>query len=123
MDLQKKDIETKADVELMVKTFYAEVVKDSTIGHFFSNVDFEKHLPRMYGFWNFILLDEVGFTGNVFDKHVNLGIESQHFPIWVSYFKNTVDLLFSGEKANLAKQRAELLAYTFDSKLNPKTKT
>ncbi|MDP2386981.1 MAG: group III truncated hemoglobin [Bacteroidota bacterium] len=120
MENAKKDIETKADVELMVKTFYTQVVKDPEIGRFFTHVNFEEHFPRMFAFWNFILLDEAGFTGNVFDKHANLGIESEHFPVWLRHFKNTVDELFVGEKANLAKQRAELIAYTFDSKLNKK---
>ena len=120
MNPEKKDISTKEDVELLVKTFYAQATKDPEIGHFFAHVDFDAHLPRMYAFWNFILLDEVGFTGNVFDKHAQLGIRSEHFPIWLKHFRNTVDSLFAGEKAELAKQRAELIAYTFDSKLNKK---
>src|ERR1700741_2164656 len=110
----KKDVESKTDVELLVRKFYSEVIKNPEIGHFFTHVNFEEHFPRMFAFWNFILLDEAGFTGNVFDKHVNLGIESKHFPVWLMHFRNTVDSLFEGEKAELAKQRAELIAYTFD---------
>lgn len=113
----KKDIENKADVENMVRVFYGKATKDHEIGHFFEKIDFEKHFPRMFAFWNFILLDEAGFTGNVFDKHVNIGIESKHFPVWMKHFKETVDELFAGPKAELAKQRAEVLAYTFDAKL------
>lgn len=120
MNPDKRDINSKADVELLVRTFYAGVIKDPEIGHFFTHVDFEAHFPRMFAFWNFILLDEAGFTGNVFDKHVNIGIESRHFPVWLRHFRTTVDSLFAGEKAELAKTRAELIAYTFDSKLSKK---
>ncbi|MCD6066301.1 MAG: hemoglobin [Bacteroidetes bacterium] len=117
MALSKRDIESRADIEKMVRTFYDSVTKDPEIGHFFAHVDFEHHFPRMFDFWAFILLDEAGFTGNVFDKHMNLGIESKHFPVWLRHFNTTVDSLFEGEKANLAKQRAEVIAYSFDAKL------
>jgi hemoglobin len=117
MALSKRDIENRTAVENLVRTFYSRVTKDPEIGHFFAHVDFEQHFPRMFDFWSFILLDQAGFTGNVFDKHVGLGIESRHFPIWLKHFNETVDELFEGEKANLAKQRAEVLAFTFDAKL------
>lgn len=101
----------------MVRTFYGKATKDPEIGHFFTHTNFVEHFPRMFAFWNFILLDEPGFTGSVFDKHVGIGIESRHFPVWLRLFKETVDELFEGEKAELAKQRAEVIAFTFESKL------
>lgn len=112
-----KNIENKADVELLVRSFYAKVVKDPLLAPHFEGIDFEHHFPRMFAFWNFILLDESGFTGNVFDKHMRLEIDEQHFSRWLKYFHETVDELFTGEKAELAKQRADLLGHTFQSKL------
>lgn len=71
----------------------------------------------MIAFWSFVLLDEAGYTTNVFDKHVNLGIKKEHFGIWLSHFNHTINELFAGPKAELAKQRAEVIAYTFEKKL------
>lgn len=112
-----KDISDKAEVEQLVRAFYSKAVINEDLKLFFINTDFEKHFPRMFSFWNFILLDEPGFVGNVFDKHVGIGIESHHFPIWLKLFNETVDELFKGEKAELAKQRAFVIAHTFESKL------
>jgi hemoglobin len=113
----KKPIENKADVELLVRRFYAKVVGDPLLAPHFEGLDFEHHFPRMFAFWNFILLDEEGFKGNVFDKHIPLKIDERHFKQWLKYFHETVDELFIGEKAELAKQRADLLGSTFQSKL------
>ena len=113
----RKNIETKADVELLVRTFYDRVLQDDLLAPHFAGVDFEAHFPRMFAFWNFILLDEAGFTGNVFDKHVHLNIDERHFKQWLHIFHATVNDLFEGDKAELAKQRADVLGFTFQSKL------
>ncbi len=113
----KPDISTKAHVEQMVQNFYESLLTEVSIKPMFAHIDFKKHMPHMVAFWSFVLLDEAGYTTNVFDKHVNLGIKKEHFAIWLTHFENTVNAHFSGEKAELAKQRANLIAYTFEKKL------
>ncbi|HWY13323.1 MAG TPA: group III truncated hemoglobin [Bacteroidia bacterium] len=113
----KEDIKNKADIELMIRTFYASLLTDEIIKPVFVNTDFEKHMPHMIAFWSFVLLDEEGYKTNVFDKHVNLGIKEEHFEIWLSHFEKTINDLFIGEKAELAKLRAQTIAYTFKVKL------
>lgn len=113
----KRDIENSNDITLLVETFYKKVSQDELMAPHFANTNWEHHLPRMIGFWEFVLLDKAGYTGNVFDAHVHLKIDQRHFDQWINYFKKTIDELFSGEKAEFAKQRAELIAYTFSSKL------
>ncbi len=116
-----KDINTSEDVELLVKTFYKKVVLDELLAPHFAGINFEAHFPRMIAFWEFILLDKEGFKGNVFDKHAeantHLKIDETHFKQWLFYFHETVNQLFEGEKAIFAKQRADLLGFTFQSKL------
>lgn len=73
-------------------------------------------MPHIVHFWSFVLLDEEGYKTNVFDKHLNLPIKPHQFDTWLSVFNGTVDELFSGETADMAKQRATSLAYTFKSK-------
>jgi hemoglobin len=64
-----------------------------------------------------VLLDEEGYTTNVFDKHIHLPIKEHHFEIWLHAFEKVSRRLYIGEKVELAIQRANLIAYTFKSKL------
>lgn len=126
--MAKHDIQSKADIELLVRTFYNSLLTDESIRPVFASTNLEEHMPHMIAFWSFVLLDEVGYKTNVFDKHVSLPIKEEHFATWLHHFEKTVDSLFEGEKAELAKQRAQGVAYTFKAKLgqmgkfNPGTK-
>jgi hemoglobin len=109
----KKDIETKADIELLVNSFYDKVKVDPVIGYIFTDiakVNWERHLPVMYTFWENALFYTGGYTGNPMELHKHLHrvmpLKAEHFRQWNKLFVSTVDLLFSGEKALLAKQRA-----------------
>lgn len=113
----KHDIRNKEDIELMMRTFYGSLLANESINPVFANTDFEAHMPHMIAFWSFVLLDEEGYKTNVFEKHVHLDIKQEHFAIWLHHFMKTVDDLFEGEKADLAKQRAQTIAYTFEMKL------
>lgn len=114
----KKDIQIKEDLVLLVNVFYNRVLQDEKLAHFFAHLDFEKHKPKMVHFWSFVLLDEPGYTTNVFDKHAHLKATSADFNEWVRLFHETVDEMFEGEKAEAAKFRATTLGFTFGSKLD-----
>jgi hemoglobin len=113
----KHDITNSADVELLVKTFYSNLLLNEEVKPIFAHVDFEKHMPHMISFWEFVLLDKEGYTTNVFDKHVNLPLKEEHFAIWLITFEKTVHDLFEGEKAEIAIQRAQTIAYSFQHKM------
>ena len=113
----KPDIKDKTDIGLMIRTFYGSLLTNEIMKPVFANTNFEAHMPHMIAFWSFVLLDEEGYKTNVFDKHVNLGIKEEHFEIWLHHFEKTVNDLFEGEKAELAKQRAQTIAFTFKEKL------
>jgi hemoglobin len=114
----KKDIQNKEDLVQLVDVFYTRVLQDEKLAHFFAHLDFEIHKPKMVHFWSFVLLDEPGYTTNVFDKHANLQAKSTDFNEWVALFHMTVNELFEGEKAEAAKFRATTLGFTFGSKLD-----
>jgi hemoglobin len=118
--MELADIKTEEDVAKVIREFYNVAAKDATIGHFFDNIDWEHHFPRMIGFWSFILLDKEGYKGNVLEKHMHLDLHQPHFDVWLSIFINTIDNNFAGEKAELAKQRARIMAFTFKSKFPEK---
>ncbi len=112
----KHDITCKEDVELLVDKFYTSVLKNESLAPFFEHLNFVEHLPKMVHFWSFVLLDEVGYTTNVTEKHEHMKLNMDLFNTWVDLFKRTVDEHFQGEKAELAKQRAVVLGWTMGSK-------
>lgn len=117
MNYIKHDIKNKSDIELMVREFYKSLLTNESIKPVFAHTDFETHMPHMIGFWSFVLLDEEGYTTNVFEKHLHLPIKEPHFDIWLKHFEETVTRLFSGENADKAITRAQTIAYTFKMKL------
>jgi len=114
-----KQLETAADIHLMVSTFYEKVLQDELLTPFFSKLNFEEHLPKMEHFWRFALLSESGYTTNVTEKHLHMPLEQAHFERWTTLFKQTIDELFEGDLAEQAKQRATLIGRTINSKMNP----
>ena len=112
-----RDIQTRADIEEFITLFYGKVAKDPDLAPFFVNIDWEKHLPQMIHFWCFVLLDEPGYTTNVVEKHLHMPLKAAHFSTWLAYFNETIDTLFSGEKAEAAKQRAAVIGWTIQSKV------
>jgi hemoglobin len=122
---EKLDIQTRSDVELLVNSFYKKVEKDELISHFFNEVvvlDWSKHIPVMYDFWESILLDKHNYKGNPMPAHVSLNEKSpmkkEHFDRWIQLFSSTIDELFTGEKAELAKTRALSIATVMQIKLH-----
>ncbi|MDG1333908.1 MAG: group III truncated hemoglobin [Crocinitomicaceae bacterium] len=111
-----KQIESRDDVQFLVESFYERVVQDDVLAPFFINLDFDMHLPKMVNFWAFVLLDEAGYTTDVTEKHAHMRLKQEHFDRWLALFNATVDAHFTGEKAELAKQRAFLVGWTTKSK-------
>jgi len=113
----KSDIAGREDIELMVRAFYDKVKIDPVIGPIFNdvaNINWEKHLPVMFDFWENTIFFTGGYSGNPMKPHQELNrifpLQEKHFSRWLELFKCTVDELFVGEKAELAKQRAMSIA-------------
>jgi len=109
----KNDIATRADIELLVRRFYDKVVADPVIGYIFTDiarVNWEKHLPVMFDFWDNAIFYSGTYAGNPMKLHEGLNrmhpLKETDFKQWILLFVSTVDELFEGEKAELAKQRA-----------------
>jgi hemoglobin len=113
----KQDILNTEDVTHLVKTFYANLLLHDEVKPIFAHIDFEKHMPHMIAFWEFVLLDKAGYTTNVFDKHVNLRLKESDFTLWLTVFESTIKTLFEGEKVDMAILRTQTIAFTFQQKL------
>jgi hemoglobin len=113
----KHDIQTKADVTLLINEFYNKVRKDQLLAPHFSHVDWEHHTPIIINFWAMILLGDPTYKGNPMSKHLNLPLQKEDFNQWLSLFTRTIDENFSGDKAAEAKQRALTIAGMFQFKM------
>ena len=120
----KKDIATTADIQLLVDTFYEKVKADATIGYIFTEmvtVNWEKHLPVMYKFWENSLFYTGSYEGNPMELHKHLNriipLSADYFKQWTLLFTTTVDELFEGKTAALAKQRAVSIATVMQIKI------
>ena len=109
----KKDIKNREDIERLVRTFYEQVKADPLIGPLFTEIariNWEKHLPVMFDFWENTIFFTGTYTGNPMAAHQRLHqlapLKKEYFDRWLTLFTGTVDELFAGEKAILAKQRA-----------------
>jgi hemoglobin len=124
----KKDIESRSDVELLVNTFYDKVKEDDVIGYIFNDVvkvNWEKHLPVMYNFWENTIFYTGSYSGNPLLTHKHLHrvapLNPEHFQRWIKLFTATVDELFEGNRAELARQRALSIATVMQIKILPQS--
>lgn len=117
----KNDICTREDVEQLVNRFYQKVNRDELLAPMFTKVDWLLHLPVMYQFWENAIFFTGGYVGNPIGTHAYLhkrnSLTSEHFERWLTLFTATVDELFEGDKALLAKQRANSISIVMQTKI------
>jgi hemoglobin len=118
------DIQSREHIELLINSFYVKVKKDDTIGFIFNDiakVNWEQHLPVMYDFWETLLLDATSYRKNAMEVHYILNrrvrLEETHFQRWLKLFSETVDELFSGKTATMAKTKAKSIASLMQFKM------
>jgi hemoglobin len=121
-----KKLESREDIELLVNSFYTKVIDDETIGFFFKDiikVDFEKHLPKMYSFWETILFGQMSYKGNPMAVHFPINqleaMKKRHFERWLELWKQTIKENFTGQNADMAITKSEnianLMAYKMEN--------
>lgn len=122
--MTNNDIRGREDVILLVNRFYDKVRPDDLIGYIFNDiakVDWEKHLPVMYDFWEGVIFYTGSYAGNPMITHRKLNqtvpLTAAHFERWLKLFSATLDENFAGEKTELARQRAISIATVMRLKL------
>lgn len=125
----KNDITSKEDIKRFVDAFYAKMPADDLVGKVFMEVmqvDFSKHLPKMYDFWEMLLFQGTSYQGAPMRPHLQINqihpITPAHFERWLGMFRETVRDLFEGPKAEEAITKAENIASTWAYKLDYLTK-
>lgn len=119
-----KAIENKTDIELLVNSFYQKVQQDPEIGYFFNkvaNVNWEKHLPKMYQFWETLLLGKISYKGNPMAVHFPVNrvspIKKVHFDRWLQLWEQSINENFSGDAAEMAITKAKNIASLMSYKM------
>ncbi|WP_436514995.1 group III truncated hemoglobin [Ekhidna sp. To15] len=112
------DIETPEDLYRLVDSFYDQAKKDSMLGPIFNQFvdDWEPHIQKVSGFWAATIFASGTYRGNPMalhqevDEKLNHSLSQSHFNKWVEIWHETVDSMFMGSKADMAKQRASNIA-------------
>lgn len=119
-----EDIRSREDIEMLVNSFYDKVRKDDVIGYIFQQIigdDWSHHLPIMYSFWETVLLNKAGYSGNPVKKHIEIDkkvpLQQEHYERWLQLWHETLDNLFAGEVAETAKIRAGAMMQLIDMKV------
>jgi len=133
--MEMTDINSDKDVLLLVRTFYGKVRKDDLLGPIFNGVikDWEEHFERLTNFWVSNLFFSKKYKGDPLQKHIevdaahNGGINEMHFGVWLNLWFETVDELFKGDIAQVAKNRARNMGTfihlkIFEARNNPERK-
>lgn len=120
----KNDIGNREDLLKLITCFCNKLLADNSINYLFTEVakiDLPHHLDVLVDFWDNILFQKDTYRKNAMQPHMILhqksALQKYHFETWLKYFNNTVDELFEGEKAFLAKERALSIATVMQIKI------
>lgn len=116
----KRDIESREDIDLLMREFYSTAMSDEVIGYIFTDVvklDLDHHLPIIGDFWDTLLFQSGRYSRhgrNPLIVHSELNqktlLRPAHFSRWLEIFRETVDRIFDGQRAEFLKFRAEMMA-------------
>jgi hemoglobin len=117
----KNDIKNREDVKLLVETFYDRIRTDVYLGPIFNThvKDWPHHFEHLTDFWEGNLFFKKIFNGRPLQTHKRVDsaegylINEQHFGVWLNHWVQTVDELYEGELAEMAKFRARKIGTFF----------
>ncbi len=119
-----RDLAGRDDVLALVTEFYGRAFEDRVLGPIFRDVarlDLATHLPVIADFWATVLFRAGTYRRNLLRVHLDLHerfpLTAAHFTRWLALWTDTVDGLFAGEKADLAKSQAERIAWSLVRRL------
>jgi hemoglobin len=114
----KSDISDRVDVKKLVISFYSKVRIHDILGPIFNHIitDWEAHFELLTDFWEAQLFLKRKYDGNPVSAHqevdqkMNNQVTSAHFGLWLNLWFETIDELFEGDTAWIAKNRAQKMS-------------
>lgn len=119
-----KDITTRADIRLLIDTFYDSVLNDPVMRPVFEDSlpHWDHHKERVVNFWENWLFQTGAYDGGMMWKHSSRHqtqpMTTARFERWLAYWMATVDQLFAGENAEFVKSKALEIGKVLHHKLN-----
>ncbi len=120
----KPDIESRKDIIQLIDLFYNKVNKDDILSPYFNEaakVDWKTHLPKMYDFWETVLLENRIYRGNPMVKHMQvdaiLKLTPEAFRRWLELFHQTLGELYEGPICEKAKFSADTIAQNLQNRI------
>lgn len=121
----KKDIESRMDIECLVNKFYDRARHNPLLGNIFDiviKVNWDKHLPKMYDFWENIVFQTGNYKGHPFFAHLAVNnkenLTSEHFKTWLTLWFQSIDDLFEGPMAEELKQKSKNIKEVWNYKMD-----
>lgn len=113
------DINNREDVAMLVRSFYEKVRKHERLGPIFNTSiqNWEDHFVKLTDFWETNLFWKRSYEGNPMRAHLQVDqaqaepIEQALFGHWLELWFGTLDELFSGQRADMAKEQARNMAH------------
>lgn len=125
----KADIASREDVSRLVHTFYGRIRAHALLGpvferHIPTDADWEHHLEKLTDFWQTNLLGPKVYDGNPILTHQKVNqneggvIGMGYFLQWLGLWEATLDDLFEGPIAALARRRAVMMSRHLERRIN-----
>lgn len=119
-----RDLADRSDVYALLSRFYGRVLVDDLLAEPFTEVrtqGLENHLPVMCDFWETVLFRAGLYKGSAMTVHGEVHhrhpVTHRHFIRWLTLWLDTVDTMFRGPVAELAKVQARRIAWAMHRRL------
>ena len=113
-------IESRQEISILVNTFYTKIRNNETLGPIFNNRipadKWPEHIDKLTDFWETNLFGIAKFKGSPTRKHIEVDeslhntIDQSHFAKWLKIWLETIDELYEGDIAFIAKNAARKMA-------------
>jgi len=122
--MTKRLLDSPEAIRLLVDSFYEKIQVDPLLAPIFTDVaqvDWAHHLPKMYAFWENIILGNNVYHGHPFRPHLLVNqkhtLRVAHFERWLQLFTQTLTERFEGQTADDVRLRATQIAVVWNQKL------
>ncbi|WP_421861362.1 group III truncated hemoglobin [Parvibaculum sp.] len=107
-------ITNEAEIETLVRAFYARIREDDVLGPIFNNAigdNWEPHLLKMCDFWSSVMLTTGRYKGQPMRAHLKLKtVTPKHFDRWLVLFRETAEEVCAPETAERFVEKAARIA-------------
>lgn len=118
----KTEVVDLESIEIMVRAFYAKLIKDDLVGPFFikalgddlGNGKWREHYGTLDSFWLLMMTGEKGYMGDPYMVHAFIGkLSVEVFDRWLEIFHEQVHSQFTQKIADKFYSKGQTIAVRF----------